>query len=70
MPALSQELGTEDDPVWLPVEPMHGGFKYWWDASSPRLRLMSESWSDDVPGSGQLHEITPAGARLLGEQFV
>jgi hypothetical protein len=31
---------------------------------------MAESWSDTISGSGQLHEITPAGTRLLGEGFV
>jgi len=49
---------------------MDGGFKYWWDAAASGLRLMSESWSRRVAGSGQLHEITAAGARLLGEGFV
>jgi hypothetical protein len=49
---------------------MDGGFKYWWDDSAPGLRLMSESWSRAAPGSGQLHEITPSGASLLGEGFI
>lgn len=49
---------------------MHGGFKYWWDRSGKGLRLMTESWSENVSGSGQLHEVTPAGSRLLGEGFV
>lgn len=49
---------------------MHGGFKYWWDPSSSGLRLMSESWSRVGAGSGQLHEVTPTGARFLGEGFV
>jgi hypothetical protein len=31
---------------------------------------MSESWSRTMTGSGQLHEITPAGSRLLAEGFV
>jgi hypothetical protein len=70
LPRLARDQGTEEDPVWFAVDGMHGGFKYWWDASSPGLRLMSESWSRIAAGSGQLHEITPGGARLLGEGFV
>lgn len=69
-PNLAEGVGTEEEPVWLPIEQMRGGFKYWWDPTSSRLRLMTESWSNDVPGSGQLHEITPGGPRLLGEGFV
>jgi hypothetical protein len=70
LPRLSADVGSEEEPAWYPVEVMHGGFKYWWDRSGKGLRLMAESWSDDVTGSGQLHEITPAGSRLLGEGFV
>jgi hypothetical protein len=70
LPVLSRDQGSEDEPGWFPVEGMDGGFKYWWDAASGGLRLMSESWSKKVEGSGQLHEITPAGARLLGEGFI
>ena len=31
---------------------------------------MSKSWSRGAPVSGQLHEITPNGASLLGEGFI
>jgi hypothetical protein len=41
-----------------------------WEGSRMMPRLMTESWSGAVAGSGQLHEITPTGARLLGEGFV
>ena len=70
LPELSKEDGSEEKPAWFPVDGMDGGFKYWWDAAASGLRLMSESWSRRVAGSGQLHEITAAGARLLGEGFV
>jgi hypothetical protein len=69
LPSLAVGVGTDDEPAWFPIEGMHGGFKYWWDATSSGLRLMTESWSGVVAGSGQLHEITPTGARLLGEGF-
>ena len=70
LPILAKGRGTEEDPLEFPVSGMSGGFKYWWDVSSPDLRLMSESWLRTVPGSGQLHEVTPTGARLLGEGFI
>jgi hypothetical protein len=70
LPVLTAEVGTEGEPVWFPIEGMDGGFKYWWDAAAVGLRLITESWSRVVTGSGQLHEITTAGARLLAEGFV
>jgi hypothetical protein len=70
LPRLSIDVGSEDEPAWYPVETIHGGFKDWWDRSGTGMRLMTESWSDDVTGSGQLHEVTPAGTRLPGEGFV
>jgi hypothetical protein len=70
LPRLEAGTGTEDEPVWFPVDGMDGGFKYWWDSSAQGPRLMSESWSRTVAGSGQLHEVTPDGSRLLAEGFV
>ncbi len=70
LPTLEVGAGTQDDPIWFPIDGMHGGFKYWWDTSAKRLRLMTESWSRVAAGSGQLHEVTASGASLLGEGFV
>jgi hypothetical protein len=70
LPILVANAGTQDEPLLFPIEAMQGGFKYWWDSSAKRMRLMTESWSGAVAGSGQLHEVTASGARLLGEGFV
>jgi hypothetical protein len=70
LPILTEGLGTQDEPMWYPIESMDGGFKYWWDPGAVGLRLMTENWSRAVAGSGQLHEVTSAGARLLAEGFV
>jgi hypothetical protein len=70
LPGLSAAAGTEEEPAVFRVEGMDGVIKYWWDSSAPGRRLMSESWSRQVSGSGQLHEVTPAGARLLAEGFI
>ncbi len=69
LPLLTRDGPSEKDPGWFPVEGMGGGFKYWWDATAQGPRLISESSSRTAPGSGQLHEITPNGANLLGEGF-
>jgi hypothetical protein len=69
LPVLVPDTPTEASPGWLSIEPMGGGFRYWWDPRKSGLRLICESGSDSVPGSGQLHEILAAGARLLGEGF-
>jgi hypothetical protein len=69
LPRLSRGVPREADPAWFAVEGMNGGFRYWWDASAPGLRLIVESSFRNVAGSGQLHEITPTGAHLLGEGF-
>jgi hypothetical protein len=68
LPVLSRDAPSEAEPGSFPVDGMD--FKYWWDTSAPGLRLISESWSPEVAGSGQLHEVTPAGAQLLGEGFI
>lgn len=70
LPTLVANAGTQDEPFWFAIDGMSGGFKYWWDPTAKRMRLMTESWSRVVSGSGQLHEVTAAGARLLGEGFV
>lgn len=70
LPVLRVDTGTQDDPIWFAIDGMHGGFRYWWDPSAKRLRLMTESWSRVAAGSGQLHEVTASGAQLLGEGFV
>jgi hypothetical protein len=70
LPTLVADAGSQDDPIWFAIDGMQGGFKYWWDSSAKRLRLMAESWSRTIAGSGQLHEVTATGARLLGEGFV
>jgi hypothetical protein len=70
LPTLLADAGSQDDPIWFAIDGMQGGFKYWWDSSAKRMRLMAESWSRTIAGSGQLHEVTASGARLLGEGFV
>lgn len=47
------------------IDGMYGGFKFRIEGSGPNLKLISESWSRVVGGSGQLHHITVAGCTLV-----
>lgn len=49
---------------------MYGGFSYWLEGEGEQAKLITESWCRVVGGSGQRHEITAAGSRLLEEGFV
>ncbi|SDB20299.1 hypothetical protein [Belnapia rosea] len=55
---------------WFVVPGMHGGFGYRLDADGVGAALAVESWCRVVEGSGQRHEITSEGSRLVDEGFV
>lgn len=48
---------------------MYGGFHVRLEPGQP-VRLIAESWSRVVGGSGQRHAITDAATELLDEGFV
>ncbi|MFC6742118.1 ankyrin repeat domain-containing protein [Methylobacterium tardum] len=64
------ELSPEAEPIWFAVPGMYGGFSYQLRLDVPTPVLISESWCRVVGGSGQRHEITATGSRLIGEGFV
>jgi hypothetical protein len=70
LPDLTGLTATRQEPAWFSVLGMHGGFSYWLEGEGAELRLVTESWSRIVEGSGQRHEITAGGARLVEEGFV
>ncbi|HUR27731.1 MAG TPA: hypothetical protein VM509_06065 [Planctomycetota bacterium] len=70
LPQLESLLAVEDHKAWFPVLGMMGGFSYWLEGDGPDANLVCESWSRVVEGSGQRHEITATGSRLVGEGFV
>ena len=70
LPELEVLLELERPHMWFPVPGMDGGFSYWLEPAGVDARLVSESWSRMVGGSGQRHEITSAGSRLVEEGFV
>jgi HNH endonuclease len=69
LPSLAGTRPTRKNPAWFPVPGMYGGFKYWWQGRGSQL-LIAESWCRVVSGSGQRHQITSDGPRLLEEGFV
>lgn len=70
LPELAALRITDGAKVWFPVPGMHGGFSYWLECDGEQARLVTESWSRVVEGSGQRHEVTAKGSRLLDEGFV
>jgi hypothetical protein len=69
LPTLDSVSTDEAQSEWFPVPGMCGGFAYWLvDPSTGRLDV--SSWSRVIGGSGQRHEVTATGFRLLEEGFV
>jgi hypothetical protein len=49
---------------------MYGGFSYRLEGEGERAKLVTESWCRIVGGSGQRHEITAQGSKLVDTGFV
>jgi hypothetical protein len=70
LPELAPLLAAEEPTGWFPVPGMYGGFDYRLEGEGREARLVVESWCRVVGGSGQRHEVTVAGSRLVEEGFV
>ena len=70
LPALPQRIPFAQRKEWFPVPGMYGGFSYWFEGDGQATKLVTESWSRVVGGSGQRHEITSAGSTLIEKGFV
>ena len=70
LPELEPLLELGDTEVWFAVPGMYGGFKYRLEGSGNNARLVTESFCRVSGGSGQRHEITADGSRLVAEGFV
>lgn len=69
LPELALLTEHAEAKCWFAVPGMYGGFSFHLtEATVPTL--VSSSWSRVVEGSGQRHEITPDGARLIEDGFV
>jgi len=71
LPELGPLLELQgDEPIWFAVPGMYGGFAYRLLSDGVEAVLVAESWCRVVGGSGQRHEITSKGSRLVEEGFV
>lgn len=70
LPALEPLQEIPMKGVWMPVPGMYGGFLYWLLRGTPEPTLVTASWSRVIKGSGQKHQITRYGVRLVEEGFV
>ena len=70
LPELEPLLELDRPQMWFPVPGMYGGFSYRLESTGVEAKLISESWCRVVGGSGQRHEVTPEGSRLVEEGFV
>ncbi len=70
LPELTPLLTAPEPTAWFAVPGMYGGFSYRLEGEGMQARLISESWSRVVEGSGQRHEVTASGSKLLDEGFV
>lgn len=70
LPELEPLLELREPKMWFAVPGMYGGFSYVLAASGVGAKLVSESWCRVEGGSGQRHEITSEGSRLVDEGFV
>ena len=67
--ALVSASDTDKPKGWFSVSGMHGGFSYWFEGDGETAKLVVESWSRVIEGSGQRHEITSHDAKLVDEGF-
>lgn len=70
LPELAPLLTADEPKAWFPVPGMYGGFGYWLEGTGEQTKLVAESWCRVVGGSGQRHEVTADGSRLVEEGFV
>ena len=70
LPELEPLLELDRPHMWFPVPGMYGGFSYRLESTGVEAKLVSESWCRVVGGSGQRHEITSEGSRLVDVGFV
>lgn len=70
LPELEPLLELGRPKMWFAVPGMYGGFSFRLVSEGVRAKLICESWSRIVGGSGQRHEITSVGSQLVDEGFV
>jgi len=70
LPELKSLLVMKEPKAWFPIPGMYGGFSYWLEGTGKTAKLITESWCRVVEGSGQRHEITEEGSKVVAAGFV
>jgi hypothetical protein len=70
LPELEPLLELDRPQTWFAVPGMYGGFSYRLESFGVEPKLVAESWCRVAEGSGQRHEITVEGSRLVAQGFV
>lgn len=70
LPELEPLLELEPQNVWFGIPGMYGGFSYDFQSDGIEAVLVTESWCRVAGGSGQRHEVTSGGSKLVAEGFV
>jgi hypothetical protein len=70
LPELEPSLEYDRVKFWFAIPGMYGGFAYWLESDGVEAKIVTESWCRVAEGSGQRHEITSAGSKLVAEGFV
>ena len=70
LPELEPLLELEEPQIWFAVPGMYGGFKFRLETPGVDAKVISESWCRVAEVSGQRHEITSSGSKLVDEGFV
>ena len=70
LPSITNSLLDIKKPEYFAVPGFYGGFAYILISEDGRPKLITDSWSRVVGGSGERHEITTNGAKLIVKGFV
>jgi hypothetical protein len=69
LPELEPLLELDRPQIWFPILEMCGGFNFRLIVEREDVKLISESWSRIVGGSGQGNVVTVEGNTLEAEGF-
>ena len=70
LPQLAPLMELGNVGIWFPIPGMAGGFAYRLASDGAEAMLVCDSWSRMADGSGERHEVTSSGSRLVEEGFV
>ena len=70
LPKITNDLLKISKPAFFRIPGFYGGFAYILINEDGKPKLITDSWCRVVCGSGQRHEITTNGAKLVAEGFV